>query len=419
MTMMLSTTALLCALFGFLCLVQLQSFLFSNRVASRPKPALVPVKQVAGKPVLVVQEPTTGSKVHLVGVSHGSAASSRLVHETIQGINPDVVVLELCDERYLSISLDARIRPQGNKTMEILYDKKLQYIQKVDEERASQKFGMFGPIKAYMNFIKAQGLLIGSFVSLGMMVSGLQRLSQAPSGDEFVTAMREAATSKRPIRMGDAPQTDTLNSVKQIISMDTIRPNEIIKGAKSLTFSAFGIPYEESLFKSIAQENKKMIDKSQWISIPKAYVQDTGLIKSLLPLFLVSIFTAIVGFIPGPMEQSSDPFSLLNIGAIGAQLSHSSAAPASFATAVAGGMATQTNFLTDFTSTVSSILNTELSPQAEFVYSTLVDISSLLLLIRLSKIIGYERDKIIASKVLDACREFPVSNCLFIISIRI
>lgn len=50
-------------------------------------------------------------------------------------------------------------------------------------------------------------------------------------GDEFVTAMLEAEKLDIPVRLGDAPQNDTLNSIKGIISVDVFNPSQVVEGA--------------------------------------------------------------------------------------------------------------------------------------------------------------------------------------------
>ena len=52
---------------------------------------------------------------NMKGVSHGSAASARLVSEQMNAINPDAVIVELCEDRILSISLESKIEPVYNR----------------------------------------------------------------------------------------------------------------------------------------------------------------------------------------------------------------------------------------------------------------------------------------------------------------
>lgn len=43
--------------------------------------------------------------------------------------------------------------------------------------------------------------------------------------------MLEAEKLDIPVRLGDAPQNDTLNSIKDIISVDVFNPVQIVQGA--------------------------------------------------------------------------------------------------------------------------------------------------------------------------------------------
>jgi hypothetical protein len=159
-------------------------------------------------------------------------------------VKPDAVVVELCDDRFLSISLDAKIRPRGNTTYEKWYDEKIEIIsrrEKQSQEAAASAsyanfglFAVFSQLTSAFRFAKSQGLFGGLFVLLGLFVSSMQRLSRSSMGDEFVTAMREAEKINIPVRLGDAPQNDTLNSIKNVISPDVFKLNNIVSGAKLL-----------------------------------------------------------------------------------------------------------------------------------------------------------------------------------------
>ena len=49
--------------------------------------------------------------------------------------------------------------------------------------------------------------------------------------DEFVTAMIEAEKYDIPVRLGDAPQNDTLRNIKGIASMEIFNPRKILEGS--------------------------------------------------------------------------------------------------------------------------------------------------------------------------------------------
>jgi hypothetical protein len=146
-----------------------------------------PIVKSLKRPLLTVIDPKTKSRIHLVGVSHGSASSANLVKEVFSEVNPSAVVLELCDDRFWSISLDAKIRPRGNDTLSLEFDKQLEVIKTYEDkkEAAGSRFGIFGFINQLINtlrFASGQGLIGGTFVLLGLFVSNLQRLTRSNTG---------------------------------------------------------------------------------------------------------------------------------------------------------------------------------------------------------------------------------------------
>lgn len=137
--------------------------------------------------LLTVIDPVTRSRIHLVGVSHGSASSADLVREVFTEVNPAAVILELCDDRFWSISLDAKIRPRGNDTLAEAFDTKLQLIENWETKKKAtySNFGMFAifsQINNIFKFASGQGLIGGTFVLLGLFVANLQRFTRSNTG---------------------------------------------------------------------------------------------------------------------------------------------------------------------------------------------------------------------------------------------
>ena len=123
--------------------------------------------------------------------------------------------------------------------------------------------------QGFFHFVKSQGVLLGLFVGMGVLVKELQsmfhsepRLSYSsedisskvdsnnilnipfPGEDEFVTAMRVAQAFEYPVRMSDAPQAETLKNIKRVASLEIINPQSVVEGAQSLAFSALGLASE-------------------------------------------------------------------------------------------------------------------------------------------------------------------------------
>jgi hypothetical protein len=111
-----------------LCLLSAAAFKWNVFSSFSRKPVVREIGTIvkSGKaPLLKVKDPYSQCTVHLVGVSHGAATSAELVKETMLKVKPSTVVVELCDERYLSICLESRIRPNGNASMLQVYNTKL------------------------------------------------------------------------------------------------------------------------------------------------------------------------------------------------------------------------------------------------------------------------------------------------------
>ena len=143
-----------------------------------------PVIKSLKRPVLTVVDPISNSRIHLVGVCHGSASSANLVKDIFAEINPAAVVLELCDDRFYSISLEANIRPRGNETQGKIFDDEMAVIKKA-ELKAKETSGVFGGLMQLSNvirFVGQQGLVGGTFVLLSLCVNNLQRLFRFNTG---------------------------------------------------------------------------------------------------------------------------------------------------------------------------------------------------------------------------------------------
>lgn len=150
----------------------------------RPSQNNVPVVKSFKRPYLTVTDPITRARIHLVGVSHGSSSSANLVKEVFSEVNPSAVVLELCDDRFFSISLDAKIRPRENTTLINLYDTEMEVIRKEEEEAQSYSaaVGFFATLGNILRFATQQGPVGGVFVLLGLLVNNLQRLTRSNTG---------------------------------------------------------------------------------------------------------------------------------------------------------------------------------------------------------------------------------------------
>ena len=163
---------------------------FAKSVIKKPTEVHIdqPVTKSFKRPLLVVVDPLTKSRIHLVGVSHGSASSANLVQEVMTEIpNPAAVVLELCLDRFFSISLDSKIRPRDNENLAMLFDVKLGEIADAEARKKASFKGLgivsaLSQLKNTLRFVSGQGLIGGTFVLLGLFVSDLQRMTRSNTG---------------------------------------------------------------------------------------------------------------------------------------------------------------------------------------------------------------------------------------------
>jgi len=194
-----------------------------------------PVTKTKGEPVLNLVHPSRGSKITLVGVSHGSAASASLVEQTLNNIKPNAVIVELCEDRLLTISLESKIRPIYNSTLNKIYEKKLVELENKIKLSEGKSKNIVKSMASTLKFASSQGIFGGVFVILGLMISALQKFTrEANSSDEFVTSMKIANQMKIPVILGDAPQNDTLKSIQKIFTFETFNPKSVYDGSVSL-----------------------------------------------------------------------------------------------------------------------------------------------------------------------------------------
>lgn len=337
----------------------------------------VPITKIYREPVLCVQDQSSGCNIQLVGVSHGAESSAQLVRRVINEVKPGVVVLELCDDRFISISLDAELVPRELKWEKRYNDNMARLkMQKVSQKGSRKLIEPLSNLFGAFQFVRGQGFVGGIFVTMGLLVSGMQRVGASPVKDEFTTATIEAYKYDIPVRMGDADQNATLKSLRQIVSPQTFDPKEVINGAKALAFSAFGLlPYISN--HTLGEKcTKELLQQSQWISIPQAYIDNAMLIKGLAPIFGFSAMLALLGlFVDGTSESS--PFIQEGIPSPSFEL---------------------------WTSLVQS------QEDVAHVVDFCLDSFAFLTLIRLTKIIGTDRDAIIAHKVKQVAEEFKVGQ---------
>jgi len=190
-----------------------------------------------------------------------------------------------------------------------------------------------------------------------------------------------------PLRLGDAPQNDTMNSMKKILDIDTFNPERIYKDSLMFLFSMLGIFPKISCDPSI---NSKIPDatlkSSEWLNIPQAYGDDISMIKSLWPLIFLNLLSAGLDYY-NTIENTSKVLP-----------------PTTFPSA--------DNNIFD---TISTLLQMEVPPYIAEPLSYMVNLLGVLIVIRIAKLIGSDRDVIIASKIQEVAKEFPNKEIVCVI----
>ena len=141
--------------------------------------------------------------------------------------------------------------------------------------------------------------------------------------------------------------------------------------------------------------------------------------QSLLPLFVAVFLTTSAGFLPFFNEDIGVTVSGVSsvIGDTALALPMQQIAPVwmSYITSLLHSDVPSGDFtafsagaIISFIATLGTFLTGELPPEVEMVTSTAIDLMSILVLIRMAKIIGTDRDCIIAKNIQLASKEFPV-----------
>ena len=156
--------------------------------------------------------------------------------------------------------------------------------------------------------------------------------------------------------------------------------------------------------------------------MPGAYYDDPSMVQILLPIFASSALTTAIGtlYLGGMIDtvaavdnvvaisDVSVPSALLPIQATSAALLTYITALLNHQISLNGDIGSFTNSIGQsswFTSLVAFLKDVD---QENFL-NNLVNAISVLVIIRMSKLIGNDRDSIIAEKVQAAAKEFPVS----------
>lgn len=168
-----------------------------------------PVVKSSKRPLLTVIDPIAKTRIHLVGVAHGSESSAELVRHVISEIpNPAAVVLELCEERFFAISINAKIRPRGNETYSLIFDRTSEKLaaQRTTENAENSDSGLqlyFSNINNTLRFARSKGPIAGTLLLFLLFSSSMRQLMRSNTGTSFINKFRVHNTIEESLKKID------------------------------------------------------------------------------------------------------------------------------------------------------------------------------------------------------------------------
>jgi hypothetical protein len=205
------------------------------------------------------------------------------------------------------------------------------------------------------------------------------------------------------VLLADASQNDTIYSFKRVFSPDSLNPVQFIDEMCSLSFSALGTPlimpkkFNRVVSKTIPKETLN----NQWLNIPSVYINSRDLGSSLVPILLLSTIPLLLesaNMSPLPSE-SIDPTSVSdNTPLLAAYLQAMwDNSPIFYLL---------TKIQSDFISIQDDLMD---------LVTNILNFVSFFFLIRVSNVIGAERDDIMAYNIQSICKEYPNKDIVVVI----
>ena len=145
--------------------------------------------------------------------------------------------------------------------------------------------------------------------------------------------------------------------------------------------------------------------QSEWINIPLVYAENWSMVKSLMPLFVIAGVSALLTLAADQLDAAGVGL-LTSPNPLPPDITSFHMDPSTIG--VSPQLIDMARKFNAFVDKIFGLLNFEFTEDQVFAADVVIQSFSFLLLIRLAKIIGSDRDKIIASKVMKICEEFPV-----------
>ena len=171
-------------------------------------------------------------------------------------------------------------------------------------------------------------------------------------------------------------------------------------------FSALGL-FPDVSYKPLSERiPSALLKASQWLSVPGAYFDDRSMLQTLIPIFASSVITTSIAsvYVTGTvasLEKIND--FTTSADTIGSALLPIQITTSALLTYLSAIMHSQAEWLTDVGAFLSTLDHGN-------ILNDLANLVSVLLIIRMSRLIGTDRDSIIAEKIQATASEFPVSS---------
>lgn len=219
----------------------------------------------------------TRQEVYIVGTAHISQLSAELVRDTIRLVHPDRVMIELDSQRI------KKRAPASNAASES------------NSQERSQPSSVWGLIKAEWGKPVNIGEKLANVEAgvIGLAISSLyQKLDKMgfSSGQEFVTAMREADAAGAKLVLGDRPVYETLKRLQQSIAKTGL--NDVMAFANGQAESP-----EEKLLASQMESEASSLDAAQLASTVETLKERKNVRKIMASLneALPAVYQALIG----------------------------------------------------------------------------------------------------------------------------
>ena len=173
-------------------------------------------------------------------------------------------------------------------------------------------------------------------------------------------------------------------------------------------FSALGL-FPDLSYKLLSERiPSDLLKDSQWLSVPGAYFDDRSMLQTLVPIIATSVVTTAIGsvYVTGTVA-SIEKINDLSITAesISSALLPIQITTSAVMTYLSALINTHAKWMTDIGAFLSTL-------DQENVLNNIANLVSVLLIIRMSRLIGTDRDRIIAEKIQATASEFPVRSCV-------